>query len=59
MQSQVNAIDGHLRAEVVQRTERLAAFGDPNREAVLFALRKLTGQDVGKTTEAWRRLVIK
>jgi hypothetical protein len=28
----------------------------PQREAVLFALRELTGQDAGPTTEAWVRL---
>src|SRR5262249_23942782 len=28
----------------------------PQREAVLFALRELTGQDAGPTTEAWQRL---
>ena len=45
--------------EVVARTEKLVSFGDPNREAVLFALRKLTGKDAGKSMEAWRKLVIK
>jgi HEAT repeat protein len=28
----------------------------PQREAVLFALRELTGQDAGSTTEAWQEL---
>jgi hypothetical protein len=28
----------------------------PQREALLFALRELTGRDAGPTTEAWRRL---
>jgi hypothetical protein len=30
--------------------------GYPQREAVLFALRELTGQDPGTSTEAWLRL---
>jgi hypothetical protein len=30
---------------------------DPHREAMLFALRELTGKDLGKTTENWATLL--
>ncbi len=39
------------RAEGVDRTSY------PQREAVLFALRELTGQDLGKESAAWQRVL--
>jgi hypothetical protein len=38
------------------RTEPRESRAYPQREAVLFALRELTGEDPGTTTLAWRRL---
>jgi hypothetical protein len=52
-----------LRTRVIPRklyARFEASIGDrtsyPQREAVLFALRELTGKDAGATTEAWMRL---
>jgi hypothetical protein len=47
-----------VRTRPVQKGERkkwqaLEEKNDPHREALLFALRELTGQDHGGTTEAW------
>jgi HEAT repeat protein len=39
-----------LRAKLITRENY------PQREAVLFALRRLTGQDAGNTTIAWKKL---
>jgi HEAT repeat protein len=45
------------KKEIAQLKEQPEDKGDyPQREAVLFALRELTGKDVGKTSEAWREL---
>jgi HEAT repeat protein len=65
----VNAPPQRLRIDYTVRTrplsrkeaERLKGlFADqptwPQREALLFALRELTGRDAGPTTEAWQRL---
>jgi hypothetical protein len=65
----VNVPAQRLRLDYTVRTRRLsrkeidklqARFADrdtyPQREAVLFALRELTGQDAGPTTVAWQRL---
>jgi hypothetical protein len=52
-----------LRTRILPRklyTRLEASIGDrtsyPQRDAVLFALRELTGKDVGPTTEAWMQL---
>jgi HEAT repeat protein len=65
----VNAPAQRLRLDYAVRTRRLSrkeadklqglfAGRDsyPQREAVLFALRELTGKDAGPTTAAWQRL---
>jgi hypothetical protein len=41
------------RPEEVARLKEPAAASYPQREAVLFALRELTGQDYGPSTPAW------
>jgi HEAT repeat protein len=40
--------------ELQKRLEKEESY--PQREAVLFALRELTGQDAGPTTEGWQKL---
>jgi hypothetical protein len=47
-----------LPRKVYSRLEEMAGEGSsyPQREAVLFALRELSGKDVGPTTEAWMQL---
>ena len=50
-----------VRTATPEEVSSLKARHDPNasypqRDAVLFALRELTGQDAGPTTEAWQRL---
>ncbi len=56
-------IDYTVRTRPLSRkeAERLKGLFDgqttwPQREALLFALRELTGRDAGPTTEAWQRL---
>jgi HEAT repeat protein len=44
------------KAEAARVKDDAPPTSYPQREAVLFALRELTGQDAGATTEAWVRL---
>jgi HEAT repeat protein len=44
------------RAELARRKDAPAAASYPQRDAVLFALRALTGRDAGSSTDAWVRL---
>jgi hypothetical protein len=41
--------------EIASRKEPNASY--PQRESVLFALRELTGKDVGTSADAWRPMV--
>jgi hypothetical protein len=47
-------------AEIKERVSRVfdeRAFNYPHRDAVLFALRELTGEDAGTSSAAWRLLL--
>jgi hypothetical protein len=48
--------DANKEERAILRTGGSEPSSYPQREAVLFALRELTGKDVGSTTLAWREL---
>jgi hypothetical protein len=53
--------DSFVRTREVDEPDSDVALPDnasyPQRDAILFALRKLTGKNVGNSSEAWRRLI--
>jgi hypothetical protein len=43
--------------EITRSTTQSASTTYPQREAILYALRQLSGQDLGAATEAWQKYV--